>query len=72
MAHPVVTPVHDMHRDLFQPVNMVENVVIVAIRLAADTAHYWNWYDSVRLPLVRVGSFATGDAKVGAASWSGC
>src|SRR5271155_4855283 len=37
MAHSVVTPVHDMHRDLFQPIDMVENVVVVAIRLAADT-----------------------------------
>jgi hypothetical protein len=26
-----------MHRDLFQPINMVEDVVVVAIRLAADT-----------------------------------
>jgi hypothetical protein len=26
-----------MYRDLFQPINMVENVVVVAIRLAAGT-----------------------------------
>jgi hypothetical protein len=38
MAHPVVTSVHDTHRDLFQPINMVENVVVVAIRLAASLA----------------------------------
>jgi hypothetical protein len=29
--------VHDMHRDLFQLINMVENVVVVAIRLATGT-----------------------------------
>ena len=37
VTHPIVTPMHDVHRDLLQPMNMVEDVIIVAVRLAAAT-----------------------------------
>jgi hypothetical protein len=33
MAHPVVTPMHDMNRDVPQAGDMVENIVVIAIRL---------------------------------------
>ena len=35
MAHPVVTPLHDASRDVPQSGDMVENIVVIAIRRAA-------------------------------------
>ena len=35
MAHPVVTPMHDMNGDVPQSGDMVENIVIVAVGRAA-------------------------------------
>ena len=35
MAHPVVTPMHNMNGDVPQSGDMVENIVVIAIRLAA-------------------------------------
>jgi len=35
MAHPVVTPMHDMNGDVLQSGDMVENIVVIAIRRAA-------------------------------------
>src|ERR1700740_2786394 len=35
MAHPVVAPMHDMNGDVPQSGDMVENIVVIAIRLAA-------------------------------------
>jgi len=36
MAHPVVTPMHDMNGDVPQAGDMVENIVVIAIRRAAS------------------------------------
>src|SRR6516165_3820399 len=35
VAHSVVTPMHDMNRDVPQSGDMVENIVVIAIRRAA-------------------------------------
>jgi len=35
MAHPIVTPMHDMNGDVPQSGDMVENIVVIAIRRAA-------------------------------------
>jgi hypothetical protein len=37
MTHPIVATVYDMHGDIPEPINMVENVVVVAVRLAGGT-----------------------------------
>ena len=37
MAHPVVTPVHDIDRDVPQSGDMVENIVVIAVDLAVGT-----------------------------------
>jgi hypothetical protein len=36
MAHSVVTPMHNMNGNVSQSGDIVENIVVVAIRLAAD------------------------------------
>ena len=35
MAHPIVTPMHDMNGDVPQSGDMVENIVVIAIRRVA-------------------------------------
>ena len=35
MAHPVVTPMHDMNGDVPQSGDMIENIVVIAILRAA-------------------------------------
>ena len=37
MTYPIVATMYDMHRDIPEPINMVENVVVVAVRLAGAT-----------------------------------
>ena len=37
MTHPVVTPMHDIDRDVPQSGDIVENVVVVAVGLAVGT-----------------------------------
>src|SRR6201993_1031022 len=37
MAHPVVTPVHDIDGDVPQSGDMVENIVVIAVDLAVGT-----------------------------------
>ena len=37
MAHPVVAPMHNINRDVPQSGDMLENIVVIAIRRAAVT-----------------------------------
>src|ERR1700676_2737653 len=37
MTHPIVATLYDMHGNIPEPIDMVENVVVVAVRLAGST-----------------------------------